>query len=283
MLLNKLLYCTVKNGWTQPYGLSLCLIPTSEPVQTVICISKIQKTKGIVQRNSHRWTTYSESCLLIFFGVCTQKCPASTLRCSRKFAIHFRLCIKCFFYQSPNVERADYVCGIQLIPNSPQLDNAPLVYFTDTEIASRRHATKVETLFSDVMNKFVPKYKGIFSADFIQKWAVWKECKLQRWNTISESARSERMVLHSHVHSDNPISIIFWITTTLRIVCGWNWASLFQLRRHGSFSKAPKKGCASPYYCRWRTICFNQTCFEPGLYLQVCVPKQTFGWRSRAN
>ena len=33
-----------------------------------------------------------------------------------------------FFYQSPNVERADYVCGIQLIPNSPQLDNAPLVY-----------------------------------------------------------------------------------------------------------------------------------------------------------
>ena len=100
-----------------------------------------------------------------------------------------------FFYQSPNVERADYVCGIQLIPNSPQLDNAPLVYFTDTEIASRRHATKVETLFSDVMNKFVPKYKGIFSADFIQKWAVWKECKLQRWNTISESARSERMVL----------------------------------------------------------------------------------------
>ena len=97
MLLNKLLYCTVKNGWTQPYGLSLCLIPTSEPVQTVICISKIQKTKGIVQRNSHHWTTYSESCLLIFFGVCTQKCPASTLRCSRKFAIHFRLWIKCFF------------------------------------------------------------------------------------------------------------------------------------------------------------------------------------------
>ena len=97
MLLNKLLYCTVKNGRTQPYGLSLCLIPTSEPVQTVICISKIQKTKGIVQRNAHRWTTYSESCLLIFFGVCTQKYPASTLRCSRKFAIHFRLWIKCFF------------------------------------------------------------------------------------------------------------------------------------------------------------------------------------------
>ena len=78
---------------------------------------------------------------------------------------------------------------------SPQLDNAPLVYFTDTEIASRRHATKVEKIFSDVMNKSVPKYKGIFSADVIQKWAVWKECKLQRWNTISESARSERMVL----------------------------------------------------------------------------------------
>ena len=77
-----------------------------------------------------------------------------------------------FFYQSPNVERADYVCGIQLIPNSPQLDNAPLVYFTDTEIASRRHVTKVEKIFSDVMNKFVPKYKGMFSADVIQNWAV---------------------------------------------------------------------------------------------------------------
>ena len=93
--------------------------------------------------------------------------------------------------QSSNVEWVDYVCGIQLIPNSPQLDNAPLVYFTDTEIASQHHATKVETLFSDVMNKFVPKCKGIFSADFIQKWAVWKECKLQRWNTIFESACSE--------------------------------------------------------------------------------------------
>ena len=66
----------------------------------------------------------------------------------------------------------DYVCGIQLIPNSPQLDNAPLVYFTDTEIASRRHVTKVEKIFSDVMNKFVPKSKGMFSADVIQNWAV---------------------------------------------------------------------------------------------------------------
>ena len=47
---------------------SLCLIPTSEPVQTVICISKIQKTKDIVYRNVHRSTTNSESCLLIFFG-----------------------------------------------------------------------------------------------------------------------------------------------------------------------------------------------------------------------
>ena len=93
--------------------------------------------------------------------------------------------------------------------NSPQLDNAPLVYLTDTEIASRRHATKVEQIFADVMNKFVPKYKEMFSADVIQNLAVWKECKLQRWNTISESALSERMVLHSHVHSDNPISIIF--------------------------------------------------------------------------
>jgi len=115
------------------------------------------------------------------------------------------------FEQIPNVEWVDDVRKIQLIPNSPQLDNAPLVYFTDTEIASRRHATKVETLFSDVMimNNFVPKYKGIFSADFIQKWAVWKECKLQRWNTISESARSERMVLPQPCSLRQHISIIF--------------------------------------------------------------------------
>ena len=169
MLLSKLLYCTVKNGRTQPNGLSLCLIPTSEPVQTVICISKIQKTKGIVQRNLHYWTTYSESCLLIFFGVCTQKCPASTLRCSRKFAIHFRLWIKCFFIKVQMLNGRIMFVGYNNLYQTPhcQLNNAPVVYFTDTEIASRRHATKVETLFSDVMNKFVPKYKGIFSADFI--------------------------------------------------------------------------------------------------------------------
>ena len=154
-----------------------------------------------------------------------------------------------FFYQSPNVERADYVCGIQLIPNSPQLDNAPLVYFTDTEIASRRHATKVETLFSDVMNKFVPKYKGIFSADFIQKWAVWKECKLQRWNTISESARSEQMVLpqpcalrqphFNHIlnHHNLEDSAPADIGDEIELVC-FNSG----VHDHSSFSQAPKKG-----------------------------------------
>ena len=95
--------------------------------------------------------------------------------------------------------------------NSPQLDYAPLVYLTDTEIASRRHmhATKVEHIFADVRNKFVPKYKGMFSADVIQNLAVWKECKLQIWNTISESARSERMVLPQPCALRQPISIIF--------------------------------------------------------------------------
>ena len=148
----------------------------------------------------------------------------------------------------------DYVHGIQLIPKYPQLDNAPLVYFTDTELASQRHATKVETLFSDVMNKFVPKHKGIFSADFIQKWAVWKECKLQRWNTISESARSERMVLpqpyalrqphFNHILNHNlEDSVPADMGDEIELVC-------FNSGVHGSFSKAPKKGRASPYYCR---------------------------------
>ena len=48
------------------------------------------------------------------------------------------------------------------------------------------------------------------------------------------------------VHSDNPISIIFWITTTLRIVCQLTWGmklSLFvSTPASWQFFKGPKKG-----------------------------------------
>ena len=130
--------------------------------------------------------------------------------------------------------------------NSPQLDNAPLVYFTDTEISSRRHATKVEKIFSDVMNKFVQKYKGMFSADVIQI-GLWKECKLKRWNTISGSARSERMVLpqpyalrqpqFNHIlnHHNLEDNVPADIGDEIKLVC-------FNSGVYGSFSKASKKG-----------------------------------------
>ena len=96
------------------------------------------------------------------------------------------------------------------------------------------------------MNKSVPKYKGIFSADVIQKWAVWKECKLQRWNTISESARSEQMVLpqpcalrqphFNHIlnHHNLEDSAPADIGDEIELVC-------FNSGVHGSFSKAQKR------------------------------------------
>jgi len=105
------------------------------------------------------------------------------------------------------------------------------------------------------MNKSVPKYKGIFSADFIQKWAVWKECKLQRWNTISESARSERMVLQqpcalrqphfNHIlnHHNLEDSVPADMGDEIELVC-------FNSGVMAVFQRPPKKGCASPYYCR---------------------------------
>ena len=132
MLLNKLLYCTVKNGRTQPFGL---LVPHPHLWACPDSHLHLQnpKNKGHCQRNMLRWTTNSESCLLIFFGGVRKNAQhphfdaPKNLQCTSDYESNV-------WKQSPNVERADCVRGIQLIPNSPQLDNAPLVYFTDTDL-----------------------------------------------------------------------------------------------------------------------------------------------------
>ena len=86
---------------------------------------------------------------------------------------------------------------------------------------------------------------------------------------------------HSHMHSDNPSSIIFWITTTLRIVCwltwGWNRACLFQLRRSWQFFKKRDVLChiiadEEELFASTKPVFLNQVCIFKYVY-----PTQSFG------
>ena len=247
MLLNKLLYCAVKNGWCRPYGLSLCLIPTSEPVQTVICISKIQKTKGIVQRNSHRWTTYSESCLLIFFGVCAQKCPASTIRCSQKFARHFRLWIKCFFIKVQMLNGRIMFVGYNWY-QTPHSLTMPLLFILLTQklqVGFMRMPPKLKHYFLMSWTSLFRNTKEYSLLISFKNGLYGKNASFKDGIPFPNQLARNKWCSHSHVHSDNPISIIFWITTTLRIVCQLTWGmklSLFvSTPASWQFFKGPKK------------------------------------------
>jgi len=130
MLLNKLLYCTVKMGELNHMA---CPCASSPPLSLSrqSSVSPKSRKQRALSRGTH------------IVGQLIQKAVCSfSLGCVRKNAQHPHFDVpenlQCtsdyesnVFKQSPNVERADYVRGIQLIPKSPQLDNAPLVYFTD--------------------------------------------------------------------------------------------------------------------------------------------------------
>ena len=81
------------------------------------------------------------------------------------------------------------------IPHSLINEYAPLVHFTETEVAS--NAAKVEKCFSDIMSKFLPKYKGLFSSEVVQNWTLWKERALERCRSRFKYVTKRFSIIHN--------------------------------------------------------------------------------------
>ena len=74
--------------------------------------------------------------------------------------------------------------GITWLTTPTSFDSFPLVAFTDQQIAA--NAAKVQKIYDDILLKFTPKYREIFSETVLDNWASWLEVETHRWSLGSK-------------------------------------------------------------------------------------------------